>query len=126
MRLMLEYPWPGNVRELENWVKRIVVLQSDDWVSQAASSASTKRERTPSVITVDAPAPAQNGTSGTQGTPVESAAGLKEIGRRAALQAGAQALREVLDSVHWHRLEAARRLKVSYKTLLPKMKQCGL
>jgi two-component system response regulator AtoC len=119
MRLMLEYAWPGNVRELENWVKRIVVLQSDDWVAQAAASASSKRERAVSVITADAPV-AQNGSS------VESAAGLKEIGRRAALLAEAQALREVLDSVHWHRLEAARRLKVSYNTLLQKMKQCGL
>jgi two-component system response regulator AtoC len=121
MRLMLEYPWPGNVRELENWVKRIVVLQSDDWVAQGVASVSSKRERTPSVVTVEAPAAAPNGTP-----VVESAAGLKEIGRRAALQAEAQALREVLDSVHWHRLEAARRLKVSYKTLLQKMKQCGL
>jgi transcriptional regulator with PAS, ATPase and Fis domain len=140
MRLMLEYSWPGNVRELENWVKRIVVLQSDDWVAQAVASASTKRDRTASAIApVEAPA-APSGNANTNGhghghghanghghtTTIESAAGLKEIGRRAALQAEAQALREVLDSVHWHRLEAARRLKVSYKTLLQKMKQCGL
>jgi two-component system response regulator AtoC len=121
MRQMLEYAWPGNVRELENWVKRIVVLQSDDWVQQAVASGATKRERAAAVIAPEAPA-AQNGTAPL----VESAAGLKEIGRRAALQAEAQALREVLDSVHWHRLEAARRLKVSYKTLLQKMKQSGL
>ena len=121
MRQMLEYSWPGNVRELENWVKRIVVLQSDDWVQQAVASASSKRERTALVAAPEAPAP-QNGAAPV----VESVAGLKEIGRRAALQAEAQALREVLDSVHWHRLEAARRLKVSYKTLLQKMKQTGL
>ncbi len=36
------------------------------------------------------------------------------------------ALREVLDRVRWHRVEAARRLKVSYKTLLRKMQECGL
>ena len=122
MRLMLEYSWPGNVRELENWVKRIVVLQSDDWVQQAVASVSSKRERTAPAVAPEAPAAPQNGN----GPVVESVAGLKEIGRRAALQAEAQALREVLDSVHWHRLEAARRLKVSYKTLLQKMKQCGL
>ena len=122
MRQMLEYSWPGNVRELENWVKRIVVLQSDDWVAQSVSSSSSKRERssTPLISAAEAP-PAQNGSS-----VVDSAAGLKEIGRRAAAVAEAQALREVLDSVHWHRLEAARRLKVSYKTLLQKMKQSGL
>jgi DNA-binding NtrC family response regulator len=52
--------------------------------------------------------------------------GLREIARRAAREAEGTALREVLDQVRWHRVEAARRLKVSYKTLLRKMQECGL
>jgi transcriptional regulator with AAA-type ATPase domain len=52
--------------------------------------------------------------------------GLKEIGRRAAATAEATTLREVLERVRWHRLEAARMLGVSYKTLLYKLKQHGL
>jgi DNA-binding NtrC family response regulator len=51
---------------------------------------------------------------------------LKEIARHAAQQAECLALRMVLDEVHWHRAEAARRLGVSYKTLLSKIKQHGL
>jgi DNA-binding NtrC family response regulator len=52
--------------------------------------------------------------------------GLKAIGRRAALQAQRAVLKAVLDEVRWNRLEAARRLKVSYKTLRSKIRQCGL
>ena len=32
----------------------------------------------------------------------------------------------VLDRVHWNRLEASRRLKISDKTLRCKIRQCGL
>jgi len=32
----------------------------------------------------------------------------------------------VLDGVRWNRAEAARILKVSYKTLLNKIAECGL
>lgn len=52
--------------------------------------------------------------------------GLLEIGRRAAREAEGTVLREVLDEVHWYRVEAARLLRVSYKTLLQKMKEHGL
>ncbi len=52
--------------------------------------------------------------------------GLREIARRAAEAAEGMVLQEVLDRVRWNRLEAARRLRVSYKTLLTKMKLHGL
>jgi two-component system response regulator AtoC len=111
MQMLLTYAWPGNVRELENWLKRIVVLQSDAWV---ADWVKTPVALPAGAAARESPPPRDEGMS------------LTEIGRRAAVLAEAQALREVLESVHWHRLEAARRLKVSYKTLLQKMKQSGL
>jgi DNA-binding NtrC family response regulator len=46
---------------------------------------------------------------------------LKEVARRAAGEAERRALEEVLERVHWNRAEAARILKVSYKTLLNKI-----
>ena len=51
---------------------------------------------------------------------------LKAIGRAAALQAERGTLKQVLDHVHWNRREAARLLKVSYRTLRRKIEQCGL
>ena len=55
-----------------------------------------------------------------------SGIGLKEVARQAAIEAECRALREVLDRVRWNRTEAARILKVSYKTLLNKLVTCGL
>ena len=52
--------------------------------------------------------------------------GLKDIARRAARDAERAALLEVLERVRWNRTEAARVLKVSYKTLLSKLTECGI
>jgi two-component system, NtrC family, response regulator AtoC len=52
--------------------------------------------------------------------------GLKAIARRAARDAERAALLEVLERVRWNRSEAARVLKVSYKTLLSKLGECGI
>ena len=52
--------------------------------------------------------------------------GLKDIARRAARDAERAALLEVLERVRWNRTEAARVLKVSYKTLLSKLAECGI
>jgi transcriptional regulator with PAS, ATPase and Fis domain len=52
--------------------------------------------------------------------------GLKAIARRAALDAERAVLKTVLDQVRWNRLEASRRLKISYKTLRWKIRQYGL
>jgi DNA-binding NtrC family response regulator len=54
------------------------------------------------------------------------AEGLRDIGRRAAREAERRALEEVLDRVQWNRAAASRMLKVSYKTLLSKIVDCGL
>ena len=51
---------------------------------------------------------------------------LREIARRGARDAERTALAEVLKQVHWNRAEASRILKVSYKTLLTKIAECGL
>ena len=44
----------------------------------------------------------------------------------AAREAERRALAEVLERVRWNRTAAARILKVSYKTLLSKLAECGL
>ena len=103
----LHYRWPGNVRELENTIKRIVVLGTEAWVPQE--------------LRLDASAEPPD--SGGQTVEEEPTAGqsLTEIGRRAAAEAERLALTRVLEEVHWNRMEAARRLKVNYKTILAKI-----
>jgi two-component system response regulator AtoC len=101
-----EYPWSGNVRELENAIRRLVVLSD----GEQAVEALVARRRFDSP---ESPRPAIT----------ES---LREIARRGAREAERKALAEVLELVHWNRAKAARILKVSYKTLLNKICECGL
>jgi two-component system, NtrC family, response regulator AtoC len=105
MTHLQQHSWSGNVRELENIVRRLVVL--------------TDIEREIEALVVargcDMDGPAR--------LPTES---LREIARRAAREAERRALEDVLGRVHWNRAAASRILKVSYKTLLNKISECGL
>ena len=51
---------------------------------------------------------------------------LKEIGRRAAHEAERGVMLQVLEEVRWNRMEAARRLQISYKALLYKIRMYEL
>ena len=106
---LMEHSWSGNVRELENAIRRMVVLAD----GEQAFQTSLPRRRSGHLAAAAAPTPAVT----------ES---LRDIGRRAAREAERKALAEVLDRVHWNRAEAARILKVSYKTLLNKISECEL
>jgi len=120
MELFHAYPWPGNIRELENTVKRIVGLGTQDWLGQWLSEPQT---------TLRSPSPPLATTADdrwTVPTLVDDGRSLTAIARTAALQAERGVLKQVLDRVHWNRRVAARVLKVSYRTLLRKIQQCGL
>jgi DNA-binding NtrC family response regulator len=65
-------------------------------------------------------------TSSAGRTPTLAETSLREIGRRAAREAETAAMLETLKQVNWNRAEAARVLKVSYKTLLNKLTRAGI
>jgi transcriptional regulator with GAF, ATPase, and Fis domain len=109
LALLQAYSWPGNVRELENLIRRWAVLGDEEQMRREAEGLARREQ-----MRVALP------TGESNGTPAPGA-GLREIGRRAAYDAEQRAIREVLEAVRWNRTEAARRLKVSYNTLLSKM-----
>jgi DNA-binding NtrC family response regulator len=61
--------------------------------------------------------------------PVGSAAAgsrLADIAKAAAMKAERAIIEDTLLQVHWNRRRAAEQLGVSYKTLLNKIKECGI
>jgi transcriptional regulator with PAS, ATPase and Fis domain len=106
MARLTEHSWPGNVRELENVIRRMVVLTDGEQAFEALIARG------------------RSGHAAASGPNVIES--LREIGRRSAREAERKALVEVLEGVHWDRVEAASILKVSYKTLLNKIAEYKL
>ena len=101
---MIRYAWPGNVRELMNCVERCVVLARSQYITLG-----------------DLPFTPGNEDAEDQLDPIShfpmKDIPLVEVERKAVLQ--------TLDSAGGNRSETARRLGITRKTLLKKLKQYG-
>jgi two-component system response regulator AtoC len=120
------YPWPGNVRELENVVRRLVLLGNIPHVYESILAALRSKTGVGAAVEEVRAVRRPLAEAARPAPEVDLSRGLREIARAAAREAERQALLEVLERVHWNRRAAARLLKVSYKTLLSKISECGL
>jgi two-component system response regulator AtoC len=142
-QLFQTYDWPGNIRELENMIKRIVILQDEHLVVREMSRAprTLQAYATAGVAAV----PARGGVVAMDEpeefealpeeeevqpeVPVATAplgSRLADVAKSAALKAERAIIEDTLRQVHWNRRRAAEQLGVSYKTLLNKIKECGI
>ncbi|HTY08566.1 MAG TPA: sigma 54-interacting transcriptional regulator, partial [Candidatus Edwardsbacteria bacterium] len=103
-QLLLRHEWPGNVRELENLIERAVLLAQGP-VIEAEHIDLTPREH-----------------SGEQ----HQGLGLLAVAARAAAEAESKLIKETLAAVNGNKSEASRRLKISYRVMLKKIKDYNL
>jgi len=145
VQLFLTYEWPGNIRELENMIKRIVILQDEALVVREMSRAGRAQpayaavgvgslrgpmpsSAPPVVDDADEAADVDDGDAVEDAEPAAPPVGsrLADVAKAAALKAERAIIEDTLNSVHWNRRRAAEQLGVSYKTLLNKIKECGI
>ncbi|MFQ5694506.1 MAG: sigma-54-dependent transcriptional regulator [Terriglobia bacterium] len=105
------HPWPGNLRELENFVKRYLILGDE------SLALSELRARPPAALASEPGA-----ARASQHTPRD----LKSLVRSLKDEAEVEAITRTLEETNWNRKEAARRLKISYKALLYKIRQYSI
>ena len=106
MQLLQRYDWPGNIRELENLIKRYVILGSEEAITSDLVNQG-QMHFTPKIL---------------QGDTIP----LKEITRQAVQELERKIILQVLQANHWNRKQSARKLKISYRALLYKIRQAGL
>jgi DNA-binding NtrC family response regulator len=152
--LLATYYWPGNIRELENMIKQVVVLQDERMIIKeierqtqrvAAMAGAAVGSYAAMHASPDPPAPAPPAPLSSLPSPpeaaeddeddpaedvppaaIEGAVSLSEVARAAALNAERALIEQTLQQVQWNRRKAAALLGVSYKTLLNKIKECGI
>jgi DNA-binding NtrC family response regulator len=124
----LTYAWPGNIRELENVVKRFVILQDEKLVlSELQAGPLTIGD--PEIASTAVPPLNLNSFDADAADDEEAEPGSKsllQLARDAAMAAERTAILRALVAFRWNRRRAAKQLGVSYKTLLNKMKECGI
>jgi two-component system response regulator AtoC len=141
-RRFLTYEWPGNIRELENMIKRIVILQDEALVVRemernpraalAVAGVGAGMSAARSVAPVEEPDDLEVETPDEPAQPEVAVATapagsrLADVAKSAAMKAERSIIEDTLQQVHWNRRRAAEQLGVSYKTLLNKIKECGI
>lgn len=100
--LLHAYSWPGNVRELQNILERAIIL-TDGTIIPPESIRIVSR-----------------------GEEMVSQGSLREASARGRRMAETRLIKKALENTGGNKSKAARLLKVSYKTLLTKIKEYGI
>ncbi|HEY4220000.1 MAG TPA: sigma-54 dependent transcriptional regulator [Myxococcota bacterium] len=114
MNVLSGYPWPGNIRELENIMERTLlfadknVIDTIDLPPDLQAKIGGLKER-----------PALEGGAAVEGS-------MKDIVRQATAELEKDLIQRALDDTHGNVTHAARKLKISRKSLQIKMKELGL
>jgi len=108
----MECPWPGNARELRNVVRRAALLSQDLIGSEHLSDMSSSGEAAPPLARWESDL--RNGLS------------LKEISLKTTAHVEKEVIQGVLRVTGGNKSQAARLLRIDYKTLHYKLKEYGI
>jgi len=124
MEKLVSYHWPGNVRQLQNILKRSIVL--NDWekiIEEFTSSIDNAKENS-----IASELPPEKFTPVAdfinfegKNSPDLASFSLKKIKKNITNKVEKEIISYVLDKTGWNRSNAAKILKISYKTLLYKI-----
>jgi two-component system, NtrC family, response regulator AtoC len=106
LRYLQELAWPGNVLELSNVIARYVLVGAEGLVATTA-------------------APKHLATETTTRSKDAGTAELKRITRHAIREMERKVIREALEANQWNRRRTAQALKISYRTLMYKLRNIG-
>jgi two-component system, NtrC family, response regulator AtoC len=125
---LMAYHWPGNVRELQNILKRYMILGSSEESLDDMLIGSETRPQTANVPT--SPSQFLRQTDLLEfdlNNPQDlSSLSLKKIKKKAIVRVEKEIISYVLEKTGWNRSKATKILKISYKTLLYKIKNLGI
>ena len=125
---MCTYSWPGNVRELQNVLKRMLVLgdcdqivdelfSSERFTSQEGGSQDELYQNASLVKILDL---------GGKNSPDKQSFSLKTAKKNAVEMVEREIISHVLNRTDWNRSKASKILKISYKTLLYKIRDLNI
>jgi two-component system response regulator AtoC len=112
---LVGYNWPGNIRELENLMERTILFCEGPEIGVSDL---------PPEIVGAAPTPAS--AAAGEGEPRPAAGSLKEAVRAETERVERELIQRALDATGGNVTQAARKLKISRKSLQTKMKELGL
>jgi len=106
LQMLQDREWKGNIRELQNRVASYILLGSEETAEDKISMG--RHLAAPSRITV------------------RDNLSLKRIAESASREPGRGMILQALKANHWNRRRAAEQLKISYRTLLYKIRDAGI
>ncbi len=106
--LLMNYPWKGNVRELENCIERSIILCDGDIINSDFIALNRQASLESSLRTLN----------------MEGA--LEDVSKEAIRIVETQRIMKALKETKGNKSRASELLKVSYKTLLTKIKEYGI
>jgi DNA-binding NtrC family response regulator len=119
---LMAHPWPGNIRELENVLERTMLLSEGPSIRARDLPAELVP---PPMSAGDAPQKPLEGTT-SRPTEMPKPGSLKEMVRQETERLERELIQRALDETGGNVTQAARKLKISRKSLQNKMKEFGL